>query len=144
MPLKKININFRKLHPDAKAPTYGTHNSAGFDLYSIEDKIINSGETVIVKTGIALEIPEGKAVFLWDRSGMGMNSVHRLAGLLDSDYRGEYKIVLHNLKKEHYKIKKGDKIVQGVIQDYYKAEFREVRELSDSVRGENWNSSTGK
>jgi len=144
MSINSIKVKIKKLHPDAKIPTYSKHHSAGFDLYSIEDKIIPADETAIVKTGIALEIPEGKVVCLWDRSGMGVKSQHRFSGVLDSDYRGEYNIVLHNHKRESYEIKKGDRIVQGIIQDYYKAEFEEVLELEDSERRENWNSSTGR
>ena len=139
-----IQIKYKKLHQDAKKPTIGTEHSAGFDLYALEDSIINPRETKAVRTGIALEIPQGKAVFLWDRSGMGFKGIHRFAGLLDSDYRGEYNIVLHNSTKQPYEIKKHDRIVQGVIQDYYKPEFTESEDLSDSERGENWNSSTGR
>ncbi len=144
MPIQTVEVRIKKLHPDAKIPTIGTGHSAGFDIYSIEDKVIPPGETATIETGIALEIPIGKVVCLWDRSGMGSNSQHRFAGLLDSDYRGEYKIVIHNHNKKPYEIKKGDKIVQGVIQDYYKPIFKEVKELSDSQRSEGAFGSTGK
>jgi dUTP pyrophosphatase len=142
--IKTVPVKIKLLHPDAKIPTYGTKQAAGCDIYSIEDKTILPGETAIIKTGIALEIPVGKVVLLWDRGGVGVKSQHRFAGVLDSDYRGEYNVMLHNHKKEPHQIKKGDKIVQGLIQDYYKAEFEEVSELSESERGENWNSSTGR
>jgi dUTP pyrophosphatase len=141
--INKIPIKIKKLHPDAKVPTYGTENAAGFDIYSVEDHTLQPGETYAVHSGIALEIPKGKAVFIWDRSGMGFKGIHRFAGLLDSDYRGEYNIIICNHTKEPYEVKKGDRIAQGVIQDYYKAEFEEVEELGDSERGKKWNNSTG-
>ena len=144
MTIQPIEIKYKKLHPDAKEPSIGTNHSAGFDLYALEDTTINPGETKTIRTGIALEVPEGKAVFLWDRSGMGFKGIHRFAGLLDSDYRGEYNIILHNSINQTFEIKKHDRIVQGVIQDYYTPKFTEVQELSDSERGEGWNSSTGR
>lgn len=144
MPLQPIKVKIKKLHPDAKIPLLGTKNAAGFDIYSVEDCTLQPGETKAIHTGIALEVPEGKATFIWDRSGMGFKGIHRFAGLIDSDYRGEFKLVLHNSTKEPYHIKKGDRIAQGVIQDYYTPEFEEVSELLDSKRGEGWNSSTGR
>ncbi len=144
MPLQPIKVKIKKLHPDAKIPLLGTEHAAGFDFYSIEDCELNPGETKAIHSGITMEIPEGKAVFLWDRSGMGFKGIHRFAGLIDSDYRGEFNIILCNHTKEPYHIKKGDRIAQGVIQDYYTPEFEEVDELEDSKRGEAWNSSTGR
>jgi len=142
--LKTIKVKVKKLHPAAKIPTISTINAAGFDIYSVEDYELQPGETKAIHSGIAIENPQGKATFLWDRSGMGFKGVHRFAGLIDSDYRGEFNIVLHNSTKEPYKIKKGDRIAQGVIQDYYTPDFEEVDELSETQRGEGWNSSTGK
>ena len=144
MVIQKLEVKVKKLHADAKIPTTGTEHAAGFDLYSVEDYEFQPGEVHAVSTGIALEIPEGKACFIWDRSGMGFKGMHRFAGLLDSDYRGEYKIVLCNHTKNNFKINKGDRICQGVIQDYYKAEFEEVSELSETKRGEWRFGSTGK
>jgi len=112
MPLQPIKIKIKKLHPDAKTPTISTPDAAGFDLYSIEDKILSPNETYPIKTGIIIEIPEGKVLHIWDRSGMGMKGC--------------------------------DRIAQGIIIDYYTPEFKVVEELSDSQRGQNWNSSTGR
>ena len=107
--------------------------------------LIQSGETKVIKTGLSFEIPEGKAFLIWDRGGMGVKGVHTFAGVLDSDFRGELRIVLHNSTSENYEVKKGDRICQAIIQDYYKPEFEEVEELSDApTRGENWNHSTGR
>ncbi len=142
--IKKISVKIRKLHPDAVVPTIATENSAGFDLYSVEDYEFKPGETYAVSTGIALEIPEGKACFIWDRSGMGFKGMHRFGGLIDSDYRGEFKIVLFNSTKNIFKISKGDRIAQAVIQDYYKTEFEEVDKLPETKRGEGGFGSSGK
>lgn len=142
--IKKIEVKIKKLQSDAKIPLVSTEHAAGFDIYSSEDYELQIGETHAIATGIAVEIPIGKVLFIWDRSGMGFKGVHRFAGVIDSDYRGELKIVLCNHSKSVYKISKGDRIAQGVIQDYYTPEFIEVKELSDTSRGTGGFGSTGK
>ncbi len=139
-----IKIKIKKLNPDAKIPTSGSEHSAGFDLYSVEDYELQCGETHAFPTGIAMEIPEGKACFFWDRSGMGFKGIHRFAGVIDSDYRGEFKVILNNSTRLPFKINKGDRIAQGIIQDYYGSEFIEVDELVDTERGTGGFGSTGK
>jgi dUTP pyrophosphatase len=141
--IQKIKVKIKKLHSNAKIPFLGTGHAAGFDIYSIEDYELKPGETYAVKTGISIEIPEGKVVQIWDRSGMGLKGIHRFAGLLDSDYRGEYKIVLFNSTDKIYKICKGDRICQAVILDYYTPEFEEVEELTETKRGSGAFNSTG-
>ncbi len=141
--IKKISVKIKRLNENAKIPVYGSEHAAGFDLYSSEDAILETGQTKAVHTGISLEIPEGMCCLIWDRSGMGLKGIHRFAGLIDSDYRGEFKIVLCNHSKESFKINKGDRIAQAIIQEYYKAEFQEVEELTDSKRGEGGFGSTG-
>ncbi len=144
MPLQPIKIKIKKLHPDAKTPTISTPDAAGFDLYSIEDKILSPNETYPIKTGIIIEIPEGKVLHIWDRSGMGMKGLKIHGGVIDSDYRGQINVIMHNSSNQPKEIKKGDRIAQGIIIDYYTPEFKVVEELSDSQRGQNWNSSTGR
>ena len=141
---QKVIVRIKKLHPDATIPTFGTKNSAGFDIYSNENYELKPGETHAFSTGIAMEIPEGKACFIWDRSGMGFKGIHRFSGLIDSDYRGEFKIILYNHTIKDYEIKKGDRICQAVIQNYYQPEFKEVDELSETERGKGSFGSTGK
>jgi dUTP pyrophosphatase len=143
MEVKKISVKVKKLHPDAKIPTSGSEHAAGFDLYSCEECTLAPGEFKKISTGIAVEIPGGKVLLLWDRSGMGSKGIHRFAGVIDSDYRGEIKVVLCNHTQELFHINTGDRIVQGVIQDYYKAEFQEVIELSSTERGEKGFGSSG-
>jgi len=140
--LQKISVKIKLLNSNAKIPTYGNEYSAGFDIYSSEDSIIYPRETKMICTGISVEIPEGKVCFIWDRSGMGSKGIHKFAGVIDSDYRGEFKIILHNSTSQPFKIKKGDRIAQGVIQDYYQANFIES-ELSETLRGEGSFGSTG-
>lgn len=142
--INPLKIKIKKLHPDAKIPVFGSYNAAGFDIYSIEDYELQPGEVHAISTGIAFEIPEGKVLLIWDRSGLGFKGVHRFSGVIDSDYRGELKIVLCNHSKLSYKINKGDRICQGIIQDYYKPEFIEVNELSETKRGDGRFGSTGK
>ncbi len=143
MTIQTIPVKIKKLHPDAKIPTYGTEHAAGFDIYSAEDYTLQPGETYAVHSGISMEIPMGKLIEIWDRSGMGFKGIHRFAGVIDSDYRGEFNIILCNHTKEPFQINKGDRIAQGILKDYYRAEFQESETLDDSERGDNWNSSTG-
>ena len=143
MVVRKIEVGIKKLHPDAKVPCLGTEHAAGFDLYSVENVELGAGERAAVGTGISIQVPEGMVTLFWDRSGMGFKGVHRFAGVIDSDYRGELKVILFNSTKETFKINKGDRICQAIIQDYYTPVFKEVEELDDSVRGESGFGSTG-
>lgn len=144
MEITKIKIQIKKLHPEAQIPKIGSDYAAGFDIYSVEDKILQPGETHPISTGIALQIPHGKVLHIWDRSGMGMRGLTIFGGVVDSDYRGEIKAILNNSSTEPKEVKKGERVCQGVIIDYYSPEFEHVEELEDTTRGENWNNSTGK
>lgn len=143
MVVNKVTVRFQKLHPDARVPVHSTEHAAGFDLHSIDEHTLMPGEVKAIGTGIAMEIPEGKCVKFRDRSGMGFKGIHSFAGLIDSDYRGEFKIILCNHTKTPFAIQKGDRIIQGVLVDYYHAEFQEANELSDTSRGEGGFGSTG-
>lgn len=138
-----MKLKIKKLHPDAKIPIFATEHSAAFDLYSVEDYELASGETKQISTGIAMEIPEGKCCQIWDRSGLGSKGIHRFAGLIDSDYRGEFRIVLFNSTESKFKISKGDRIAQGMILDYCKPDLFEADELSETKRGDGAFGSTG-
>mgnify|MGYP001593385664 CR=1 FL=1 len=139
----KIKVRVKLIHPDAKMPFYGSEEAAGFDLYSVEDVTIMAGETKIIKTGVSLEIQEGYCFQVWDRSGLGAKGIHRFAGLGDSDYRGEYKIVLHNSTQKDYEIKKGDRIAQIVPVPIVRADFEQTEKLNETSRGEGGFHSTG-
>ncbi len=142
--MNKIKVKVKFLHPDAKMPIYGSEEAAAFDLYAIQDEIIPAGERKLISSGLSFEIPEGYCYQFWDRSGLGAKGIHHFAGLLDSDYRGEFKVVLFNSTKEDYKITRGDRIVQVVILPIMRAEFEEVLELGESKRGQGGFHSTGK
>ena len=147
METKKVNI--KRLSSDAKLPTYGTDYAAGADLYACSSEKISfePGETKLVKTGIALEVPEGYAGLIYARSGLaskrGLAPANKV-GVVDSDYRGEIMVALHNHTNEVKEIDPYERIAQLVIAPYLKAEFNEVDELDETVRGEGGFGSTGK
>ena len=141
-------VKIKKLDERAIIPSYGTEYSAGFDLYAIleEDLTIESGKTVLVKTGLSMEIPIGCAGMIFARSGLatkkGLAPANKV-GVVDSDYRGEVMVALHNHSNENQTIASGERIAQMVIMPFYKAEFTEVGELSNSDRGTGGFGSTG-
>lgn len=139
-----MKILVKKLDPDAKVPQFALEGDAGMDLYSIEDLAINAGARAVCRTGLSFEVPDGFVGLVWDKSGIALKSgIKTMAGVLDSGYRGELKIVLVNLSKEAYNIKKGDKIAQMLIQKVERPEIVEVAELSDTSRGAGGFGSTG-
>ncbi|MEM4719672.1 MAG: dUTP diphosphatase [Candidatus Pacearchaeota archaeon] len=142
--MKTIKIKFKKLHPDAKEPIYATKEAAGFDFYAVEDVTIKARELQIIRTGIAMETPKGYGLQIWDRSGLGAKGIHRFAGLVDSDYRKEIKVVLFNSTDKDYQIKKGERIAQGMVVPYIKLQFKESDKLNETERGEGLQHSTGK
>lgn len=142
--MKNIPVKIKLLDKDAKVPIYASKEAAGFDLYSIEEVILEPGKKALVRTGLAMEVENGYCMQFWDRSGLGVKGIHHFAGLIDSDYRGELKVVLFNSTNEPYKIEKGDRIVQGVLVPIVQGEFKVVDELNNSERGERGFHSSGK
>ena len=145
-----MKVNFKKLDNNAKVPTYGSPYSAGADLYALtkgETITFLPGETKIVHTGIAMEIPEGYAGFIYARSGIankrGLAPSNKV-GVVDADYRGEVKVALHNDSDMVRTIAVGQKVAQMVIVPFLGVEFELVDELSDTVRGVAGFGSTGK
>lgn len=144
-----MKINFKKLNGRAVAPTYGSVGSAGGDLYSAEENevLIPAGETAFIGTGIAVEIPLGYVGLVYARSGLackrGLAPANKV-GVIDSDYRGEIKVALHNHGKTDQTVAIGERIAQLVIAPYLFAEYEEKDELSDTVRGEGGFGSTGR
>jgi len=140
-----MELNVKKLHPNAKLPTYAHHGDAGFDLYAIESVTIAVGARVLVGTGIAMEIPDGFVGLIWDKSGLSMNhGLKNLGGVIDAGYRGEIKAGVVNLSNEDYTITAGHKVAQMLIQKVERAEIKDVAELSDTTRGHGGFGSTGK
>jgi len=142
--MEKKEIKIKKLHLDAKIPVHSSEQAAGFDFYSLVETTLESGKTAKISTGVALEVPEGYYLRIEDRSGLAVKGIHKLGGMIDSDYRGEIFIILHNSGSEDYKIEKHDRIAQGIITPVFQAEFKEVDELSQTKRGEGGFHSTGK
>jgi len=140
-----MKLKVKKLHKDAKIPSYAHHDDAGFDLYAVEDTLVKKGERVAVMTGIAMEIPEGHVGLVWDKSGLALNhGIKTIAGVVDSSYRGEMLAVVTNLSDKDHLFEKGHKIAQMIIQKKETMEFEEVDELSDTKRGGAGFGSTGK
>ena len=137
-------IKIKKLHPDALLPKYLRKGDAGMDLFANENIILNPNERKLVSTGIAMAIPPGYVGLIWDRSGMAANhGIKSMGGVIDSNYRGEIKVVLHNLSSQPFKIEKGMRIAQMIIQEYFSKEIIEVNELDDSERKDSAFGSTG-
>lgn len=140
-----LKVRIKKIDSNAIIPQYSSEDAAGLDFFSNEDYEFQVGETHIIKTGIQMEIPKGYAGLIWDRSGLSSkHSVEKMAGVIDSDYRGEIGIVLHNQSKKSYKISKGDKVAQMLIQKVERVLIKEVDELSETPRGTGGFGSTGK
>ena len=141
-------VNIKKLNERAIIPSYGSEYAAGADLYAcIEGKVaIKPHETVVVPTGIAIELPLGFAGLIYARSGLatkkGLAPANKV-GVVDCDYRGEVKVALHNHSEEVQTVVAGERIAQLVITPYLTAQFIECDSLSETVRGEGGFGSTG-
>ena len=139
-----MQIKIKKLHSDAKIPTHGHPGDAGIDIYALEEVVFLPGEQKRVHTGIAFEIPEGCVGLIWDKSSISFNkSLKIMGGVIDAGYRGEFIASLVNLSKETQIIEKGQKCTQMIIQKFEDCDIVEVSELSDTVRGEGREGSTG-
>lgn len=142
-------IRVKKLKANAILPTYGSADAAGADLYACLDEkiIIQPGESVFVPTGLAMEIPKGYAGLIYARSGLackrGLAPANKV-GVIDSDYRGEFIVVLHNHGAIAQEIAHGERIAQLVITPVFTPGFAEVEELTDTTRSADGFGSTGK
>ena len=142
-------MKFMKLRPGAITPTYGSADAAGADLYACLEKpmTILPGQTGKIPTGIAMEIPAGLVGLVYARSGLackrGVAPANKV-GVIDSDYRGEIMVALHNHGKEPQVVEPGERIAQIVFTPFLSAEFTVVDELSDTVRGVGGFGSTGR
>lgn len=145
--MEKIPV--KKLRPNAVLPTYGSALAAGADLYAcLESPVtIEPGKTVLIPTGLAMEIPVGCAGLIYARSGLsvkrGLAPANKV-GVIDADYRGEFMVALLNHGSESQTIAHGERIAQLVITPVFTPGFLEVEALSDTVRGEGGFGSTGK
>ena len=141
-------MNYKKLNKNAITPTYGTPLSAGADLYNLPecDITIPAHSTVLIHTGIAVEIPEGYCGLIFARSGLaskrGLAPANKV-GVIDADYRGEIMVALHNHSDNIAEVAPCERVAQLAIVPFLKAEFDVVDELSATVRGEGGIGSTG-
>lgn len=144
-----MEIKIKRLNERAKIPTFGTEFSAGADLYCAEEHetSVCSGQKCSIGTGISMEIPEGYVGLVFARSGLACKDGLRLCnsvGVIDADYRGEIKVVLHNDSEYVREIKPGERVAQMIVMPYPKVSFIEAEELSDTVRGESGFGGTGR
>jgi len=139
-----MQLQIKKLHPEAKLPSYAHATDAGMDLFTVEDFTLEPGEFRQVHTGVAIVFPEGYAGLTWDKGGVShKRHIKTMGGVFDADYRGEYIIGLINLGQETQSFAKGDKIAQLLIQKVEHPEIVEVDELEETARGEGRFGSTG-
>ena len=144
-----IKVLVKKLNPKAELPKYKTVGSSGMDLMALIEKpiTIKPKNSALIPTGLSIAIPEDTEVQIRPRSGLAAKSsisVLNTPGTIDSDYRGEIKIILFNHGKEEFTVNNNDRIAQMVLMPVLKAEFKEVEELPKTVRGSGGFGSTGK
>lgn len=147
--VKKEKVRFTKLNKAAQVPSYGTEFAAGADLYACleENAVIEPGETAFIKTGLSMEIPAGLVGLIYARSGLackkGLAPANKV-GVIDSDYRGEIMVALHNHSNKPVSVEPNERIAQMVITPYIFAEYEEASELAETIRGEGGFGSTGR
>jgi dUTP pyrophosphatase len=139
-----MKVRIQRIDKNIEMVKYAHDGDAAFDLRSSGDMNLSAGGKILVPTGIKMAISEGFAGFIWDRSGLAANSsLHCLAGVVDSGYRGEVKVVLVNLSKHDMYIKKGMRIAQMVIQKIETPILEEVESLDGTKRNDGGFGSTG-
>jgi len=144
-----MEVKIKKLSPDAQIPTYGSDFSAGADLYALGEAgvVVDVGQTVLIRTGIAMEIPEGYVGLVFARSGLaskrGLAPANKV-GVIDSDYRGEIMVALHNHGDAPQTVASGERIAQIALIPFLKAEFSLTESLTDTTRGTGGFGSTGR
>jgi dUTP pyrophosphatase len=138
-----MELKVKRIHPDAKIPVFGHPGDAGMDLFAVADRDLGPGQVFAVPTGIQVAIPAGFVGLIWDKSGISLKGVHRLAGVVDAGYRGEVQVVVINLGSELFPIKKGMKIAQMLIQPVATVAVIDSDNLDDTPRGEGGFGSTG-
>lgn len=140
-------LKLKKLNDNAIIPTRGSEKAAGYDLYAAEEANIKAGETVKIGTGIAVAIPDGYFGGIYARSGLATKEGLRPAncvGVIDSDYRGELIVSIHNDSSVDRIIEKGERMAQLVVQPYLSVEFEEADELDETERGDGGFGHSGK
>ena len=144
-----VKVLIKRLDPKVKLPSYKTEGSSGMDLMAFTEKpiTIHPGKSSLIPTGLSIAIPEDTEVQIRPRSGLATKSsisVLNTPGTIDSDYRGEIKIILFNHGKEEFIVNNNERIAQMILAPILKVDFEEVDSLPDSIRGSGGFGSTGK
>lgn len=139
-----IMVHIQRLHENAILPVYKSDNAAGFDLAAVTHVDLKPGETRLVPLGWAFEVPEGYELQIRPRSGISLNTPLRVVlGTVDSDYRGEVSVIVHNTGVNTESVSYGERIAQGVLNKVPRARFLQLTELSSTNRGSGSFGSTG-
>ena len=144
-----VKVLVKKLDPKVKLPSYKTEGSSGMDLIAFTDKPIkiNPNTSELIPTGLSVAIPKDMEIQIRPRSGLAINSnisVLNTPGTIDSDYRGEIKVILFNHGNKEFVVNNDERIAQMIIAPVLKVDFEEVTNLPDSIRGSGGFGSTGK
>ena len=143
-----MKVQLQKLHPNAVIPTFGSSGAAGADLYALLDQPVTllPAQTLLIKTGIAVAIPDGYVGLIFARSGLaskrGLAPANKV-GVIDSDYRGELMVALHNHSDQPQTVEAGERIAQLAILPYLQPQFEETQQLDETIRGTGGFGSTG-
>lgn len=148
----KIQIRIARVNPqvtDIPLPSYATTGSAGIDIYAaVEDKlVIPPNQTRLVPTGFQIELPQGYEAQIRPRSGLAINhniGILNSPGTIDSDYRGEVKVILRNFGNTDFVVRRGDRIAQMVVAPYVRVTWEEVKRIEETERGNGGFGHTGK
>ena len=136
----QVKLNYE----DAQAPTRGSDEAAGYDLYSYESETVAPNQIKLIDTGISIRVPEGTYGRIAPRSSVSKKGILINAGVIDRDYRGPIKVMVHNLSNNDYVINKNDRIAQLILEQIKTPSVELVEELDDTERGERGFGSTGK
>ena len=144
-----VKVLVKKLDPKVKLPSYKTEGSSGMDLIAFTDKPnkINPNTSDLIPTGLSVAIPKDMEIQIRPRSGLAINSnigVLNAPGTIDSDYRGEIKVILFNHSNKEFIVNNNERIAQMILAPVLKVDFEEVSDLPDSARGSGGFGSTGK
>jgi dUTP pyrophosphatase len=139
-----VEVKIKKLDPLATMPEYAHPGDAAFDVFALKDTIVPARGRAVISTGFAMEFPAGYVALVWDKSGPPAKfGLTTMAGVVDSSYRGEIKIIMYNTEDQDYTFKAGEKVAQVLIQPVERVTITEVSELSDTARGAGGFGSTG-
>ena len=143
----KISIYIKRVDKGLPLPEYKSEGASGMDIYSRIDTTLMPSDYLVIPTGISVELPEGYELQIRPRSGLAANygiGILNTPGTIDADYRGEIKVIMFNIGKKPYRVKRGERIAQAVVSNVVKSEIVEVEQLSETDRGKGGFGSTGK